>query len=157
MTPRPRVGPRNAGGTSRVRGITRAVDVEEGVIRMDLSASGRLSTLGSQGPNLRLRHGTRYDGEVSRAIVAIGGGEIKTRGTLGIDREIIGLSNKRRPKIVFVPTASSDSLRYCRRFSDYFGGVLGCKTDTLLLLNEQPSAQQIKKKIMSADIVYVGG
>jgi dipeptidase E len=94
---------------------------------------------------------------VSRAIVAIGGGEIRTRGTLGIDREIIGLSNKRRPKIVFVPTASSDSLRYCRRFSDYFGGLLGCKTDTLLLLNEQPSAQQIKKKIMSADIVYVGG
>jgi dipeptidase E len=91
------------------------------------------------------------------AIVAIGGGEIRTRSTLDIDREIIRLSNKRRPKIVFVPTASSDSPRYCRRFSDYFGGFLGCKTDTLLLLSEQPSTQQIENKILSSEIVYVGG
>ena len=92
-----------------------------------------------------------------RAIVAIGGGEIRTRGTLDIDREIIRLSNKRRPKIVFIPTASSDSPRYCKRFSDYFGGFLGCKTDALFLVSERPSAQQIERKIMSSDIVYVGG
>ena len=92
-----------------------------------------------------------------KAIVAIGGGEIRTRGTLAIDREIIRLSNKRRPKILFIPTASSDSPRYCRRFSDYFGGFLACKTDTLFLVNEQPSAQQIENKILSSDIVYVGG
>lgn len=94
---------------------------------------------------------------MSKAIVAIGGGEIRTRGTLDIDREIIRLSNRRRPKIVFMPTASSDSPRYCRRFSDYFGGFLGCKTDNLFLVSERPSAEQIKNKILSSDIVYVGG
>ena len=92
-----------------------------------------------------------------KAIVAIGGGEIRTRGTLDIDREIIRLSNKRRPKIVFIPTASSDSPRYCRRFSDYFGGFLDCKTDALFLVSEQPPAREIEHKIMSSDIVYVGG
>lgn len=92
-----------------------------------------------------------------RAVVAIGGGEIRTRGTLDIDREIIRLSNKRHPKILFIPTASSDSPRYCARFSDYFGGFLGCKTDVLLLVGGQPSAQHIERQIMISDIVYVGG
>src|SRR6516165_7743862 len=82
-----------------------------------------------------------------KAIVAIGGGEIRTRGTLDIDLEIIRLSNKRRPKIVFIPTASSDSPRYCRRFSDYFGGFLDCKTDALFLVSEQPPAREIERKI----------
>lgn len=94
---------------------------------------------------------------MSKAIVAIGGGEIRTKGTLDIDREIIRLSKKRLPKIVFIPTASSDSPRYCQRFSEYFGGFLGCKTDTLLLVDARPSAQEIKNKILSSDIVYVGG
>lgn len=94
---------------------------------------------------------------MARAIVAIGGGEIRTRSTLAIDREIIRLSNKRRPKIVFIPTASLDSPRYCEQFSDYFGYFLGCKTDTLLLASEQPSVQQIQSAILSSDIVYVGG
>src|SRR5690348_4035223 len=92
-----------------------------------------------------------------RAIVAIGGGEISTRGTLDIDREILRLSHKSHPKIVFIPTASSDSPRYCRRFSDYFGGFLECKTDVLLLVSEQAAARQIERKILSSDIVYVGG
>ena len=77
-----------------------------------------------------------------KAIVAIGGGEIRTRSTLDIDLEIIRLSNKRRPKIVFIPTASSDSPRYCRRFSDYFGGFLDCKTDALFLVSEQPRQER---------------
>lgn len=47
-----------------------------------------------------------------RAIVAIGGGEIRTRGTAAIDREIIRLSGKKNPKLLFIPTASSDSERY---------------------------------------------
>jgi dipeptidase E len=94
---------------------------------------------------------------MSRAIVAIGGGEIRTRGTLDIDREIIRLSNKRRPRIVFIPTASSDSPKYCGRFSDYFGGFLGCKTDALFLVSEQPPAREIERRIMSSDIIYVGG
>jgi dipeptidase E len=92
-----------------------------------------------------------------KAIVAIGGGEIRTRGTADIDREIIRLSNKEHPKILFIPTASSDSERYCRRFTGHFGKFLKCKTDVLSLIDAPPSAHEIERKIFSTDIVYVGG
>jgi dipeptidase E len=94
---------------------------------------------------------------MERAIVAIGGGEIRTRGTAGIDREIIRLSNKVRPNILFVPTASSDSEEYWKRFQEYFGGFLKCRTDALFLMRGTPTREQITRKIFSADIVYVGG
>ena len=49
-------------------------------------------------------------------IVAIGGGEIGRPGypieTTKIDKEIIRLSGKKRPKLLFIPTASSDSESY---------------------------------------------
>jgi dipeptidase E len=92
-----------------------------------------------------------------RTIVAIGGGEIRTRGTEAIDREIIRLSGKRNPKLLFIPTASSDSDRYWEHVQEYFGDFLKCRTDVLFLIKEQPSKEQIRKKILGADIVYVGG
>lgn len=92
-----------------------------------------------------------------RAIVAIGGGEIRTRGTAAIDREIIRLSGKKSPRLLFVPTASSDSERYWKHVQEYFGGFLKCKTDVLFLIREKPSKEQIRRKISSADVVYVGG
>jgi dipeptidase E len=92
-----------------------------------------------------------------KTIVAIGGGEIRTRGTAPIDREIIRLSNKRSPKLLFIPTASSDSERYWEHVQEYFGRFLKCKTDVLFLIKEQPSREQIRSKVLSADIIYVGG
>jgi dipeptidase E len=94
---------------------------------------------------------------VRKAIVAIGGGEIRTRGTAAIDREIIRLSNSKHPNVLFIPTASSDSEPYWKHFSEYYDKFLKCKTDVLYLVNQRPSAQQIERKILSADIVYVGG
>lgn len=92
-----------------------------------------------------------------KAIVAIGGGEIRTRGTAAIDREIIRLSAKKNPKLLFVPTASSDSEQYWKHVQEYFGGFLKCKTDVLFLIKEKPSNHEIRRKIIEADIVYVGG
>ena len=89
-----------------------------------------------------------------KTIVAIGGGEIRTRGTAPIDREIIRLSNKKNPKLLFLPTASSDSERYWKHVREYFGDFLKCKTDVLFLIKECPSKEEIRKKILSADIVY---
>ena len=94
---------------------------------------------------------------MEKAIVAIGGGQISTRGTAPIDREIVRLANKRHPKLLFIPTASSDSERYCANVQEYFGKFLGCKTDVLLLISDRPSHEQIRRKILSADIIYVGG
>jgi dipeptidase E len=92
-----------------------------------------------------------------RTIVAIGGGEIRTRGTAAIDREIIRISNRKNPKLLFIPTASSDSERYWKHVQDYFGEFLKCKTDVLFLIKERPSKEQIRRKILAADIIYVGG
>jgi len=92
-----------------------------------------------------------------KAIVAIGGGNIRTRGTARIDREIIRLSNKKHPRLLFIPTASSDSERYWKHVQEYFGTFLKCKTDVLFLIKETPSFEQIKRKISRADIIYVGG
>lgn len=95
-----------------------------------------------------------------RKIIAIGGGEIGRPGTQieteSIDKEIIHLSGKAHPKLLFLPTASRDNEGYVTLVENYFGKRLGCKVDTLLLKDE-PSYAEIKEKIFAADIIYVGG
>ncbi|HET6430344.1 MAG TPA: Type 1 glutamine amidotransferase-like domain-containing protein [Phycisphaerae bacterium] len=88
-------------------------------------------------------------------IVAIGGGRIG-RGTEAIDREIIALTGKKRPRAMFVPTASRDNVGYGRRFARVYGR-LGCSCDVLYLLGRQPSRREIRGQIADADIIYVGG
>ncbi len=92
-----------------------------------------------------------------KAIVAIGGGSVRRGKTIPIDQEIIRLSGKKHPRLLFLPTASSDSLKYSKVVVKYFGKKLGCRVETLFLLREKPSSKEIRKKIMSADIIYVGG
>jgi dipeptidase E len=106
---------------------------------------------------LGLQSAKRYDECMPKVVVAIGGGEIRTRGTAAIDREIIRLSNKKNPRLLFIPTASSDSERYWKHVQEYFGKFLKCKTDVLFLIKEQPSKKQIRRKILSANVIYVGG
>lgn len=95
-----------------------------------------------------------------RRIVAIGGGEIAKvngiRETLDIDREIIRLTGIGHPNLLFIPTASHDSVGYCDTVNGYFGDELGCKVDSLLLYTETDKSL-IQKKIMNSDIIYVGG
>jgi dipeptidase E len=94
---------------------------------------------------------------MTTTIVAIGGGNIRTRGTATIDREIIRLSNAKNPRLLFIPTASSDSEIYWQHVQEYFGKFLKCRTDVLFLIKERPSKEQIRRKISTADIIYVGG
>lgn len=94
-------------------------------------------------------------------IVAIGGGEIGRPGypveTTKIDKEIINLTGKKSPRILFIPTASSDSESYFEVVKKHFGKRLGCKTDVLYLIKEKLTKNQIREKIFNSDIVYVGG
>lgn len=96
-----------------------------------------------------------------RNIVAIGGGEIGRPGypveTTQIDKEIIRLTGKTHPKMLFIPTASSDSETYCETVRKHFGKRLGCKIHVLWLIKERPSHREIERKVLSSDIVYVGG
>ncbi len=94
-------------------------------------------------------------------IVTIGGGEIGRPGfpieTLEIDQEIIRLTGKKNPKLLFLPTASGDSLGYIEVVNSYFGNKLGCVIDSLLLINKKISEEELEKKVLSTDIIYVGG
>jgi dipeptidase E len=99
-------------------------------------------------------------------IIAVGGGEIgrpKEGGgfypieTIFIDKEIIKLSEKQKPKLLFLPTASGDSSGYASVVEQYFGKKLGCEVSSLLLKKEKYSKQEIEQKILSSDIIYVGG
>ncbi|MDE1975537.1 MAG: Type 1 glutamine amidotransferase-like domain-containing protein [Patescibacteria group bacterium] len=94
-------------------------------------------------------------------IVAIGGGEIGRPGypveTTKIDRKIVRLSGKKKPRLLFIPTASSDSLGYAEAVKKHFGGRLGCRVDALFLIRQKPSHREIRDKVMKSDIIYVGG
>ena len=96
-----------------------------------------------------------------KKLIAIGGGEIGRPGypveTTKIDKEIIKLTNKLNPKLLFIPTASSDSELYFDTIKKHFGKRLNCKVDVLYLLKEKPTLKQIKAKILTSDIIYVGG
>lgn len=90
-------------------------------------------------------------------IVAIGGGEINQHETLAIDKEIIRLSGKQHPKVLFIPTASSDAENYIQDFVNYYGNYLGCNVSILKLIKRSMSFKEIQEKILHTDIVYVGG
>ncbi len=100
-------------------------------------------------------------------IVAIGGGEMgrpKEDGsgfypveTTAIDQEIITLTNKKHPALLFLPTASGDSAGYAEVVQKHFTN-LGCTTVDVLNLSDKALAhEQIRKIILSHDAIYVGG
>jgi dipeptidase E len=89
-------------------------------------------------------------------IVAIGG--VTPPLTLDlIDEEIIRLTKKKNPKVLYVPTAGGDDLDYCKFFKGIYEGKFGCKVDVLFLVIETPTKNEIQEKVFSSDIVYVEG
>ncbi|MDU5083203.1 Type 1 glutamine amidotransferase-like domain-containing protein [uncultured Tissierella sp.] len=90
-------------------------------------------------------------------IVAIGGGEISKLETWVIDEYIVKSAGKVNPKALFIPTASNEPQGYIDIFNDIYGKRLGCKIDVLYLINGNLSDIEIRSKILSADIIYVGG
>jgi hypothetical protein len=85
-------------------------------------------------------------------------GEVNPPSSLDlIDKEIIKLTNKKYPKILYVPTAGGDNLGYCDFYREIYEGRFGCEMDVLFLINETPTEKEIREKIFSSDIIYVGG
>jgi dipeptidase E len=101
-------------------------------------------------------------------IIAIGGGEIgrpnKSGGfypveTTPIDKEIVKQTNKKNPRLLFIPTASNDSQGYYEVVKKHFS-KLNCIVDVLCLIDKQKatiSKKKIENKILNTNIVYVGG
>ncbi|MBQ7643031.1 MAG: Type 1 glutamine amidotransferase-like domain-containing protein [Clostridia bacterium] len=96
-----------------------------------------------------------------RIIVAIGGGELKSKQTLGIDAYIAGLAKDRagekRANALFIGTASHDYMPYYNTFHKTYTGEFGLKTDCLLLVRGETPPEKIKAKFDAADMIYVGG
>ncbi len=96
-----------------------------------------------------------------KKIIAIGGGEIGRPGypveTTLIDKELIRLTGKKNPKLLFIPTASADSEGYYDTVKKHFSKKLGCQTDVLYLIKNKPNKKEIRDQILGSDIIYVGG
>lgn len=103
-----------------------------------------------------------------KKIIAIGGGEIrgwnfKTKDhnqklyqTENIDKEIVRLSGKNNPKLLFIGTASKENPIYFDAIKKIYE-KLGCIVEPLNILNENINIEAIKQKVLSIDIIYIGG
>jgi dipeptidase E len=96
----------------------------------------------------------------SLKVVAIGGGKVgrfsPTVRTTKIDREIVRVSGKKSPRLLFLPTASDECEQYCEAIHRQFGKRLGCRVDIMLMRNTDPDRASIKDRMSRADIIYVG-
>ncbi len=90
-------------------------------------------------------------------IIAMGGGEMRVGETLPLDQQVVFHTGKSSPKALFIPTASSDAVDYYGTFRAMYSEKLGCETDVLYLIRENPTFAEIESKIAWADLVYVGG
>ena len=83
-------------------------------------------------------------------LMLIGGGEIgrgtKPYETKEIDEEIVKMTNKEKPKLLFIGLANS-----------YADKNLGCETMYLKKKNVTKNPDIVKNKIEEADIIYIGG
>jgi dipeptidase E len=109
---------------------------------------------------------------MKKTIIAVGGGsygQIKTypdgrqvqknKDSIEIDKKMIKLTGKEHPKIVFIGAAHGDDESRFLVIKKYFSDDFGCEVENLNLVDDskRPSADNIKKIILGADIIYVGG
>lgn len=90
-------------------------------------------------------------------IIAIGGGSLRKKETLPIDRHIVKLTGRKNPRALFIPTASDDDQEYCAAFDGIYGELLGCRTHHLRLYRRPQDRKHAAEWIKAADLIYVGG
>lgn len=99
---------------------------------------------------------------MERNLICIGGGELRTKTTLGIDAYCATLAYRhakgQRPVAVFVPTASHDSKPYFNTFRKTYTTVFDVKADLVLTVRGgEMTMETIQEKLMNADLIYIGG
>ncbi|MCU0534695.1 MAG: peptidase E [Hydrococcus sp. Prado102] len=96
------------------------------------------------------------DSSPSKQIFAMGGGGFSMEpDNPSLDRYILDLVKKEKPKVCFVPTASGDSDRYIVRFYSAYT-KFSCIPSHLPLFFD-PSTTDLEAFILEQDIIYVGG
>ena len=94
---------------------------------------------------------------MTRNIIAIGGGDIRSGETLLIDKELVSLTRLENPRLLFIPTASDDSPEYFDSIKAVYGDQLGCSVSVLCVWEQDTDPAIIAEKIEFADGIYVGG
>ncbi len=98
---------------------------------------------------------------MTKRIVAIGGGEIKNKTTIEVDKVIAGYIKERaaggRGCALFLGTASHDSMPYFNSFRKTYTSVFDIKAEVGLLVYGEMDSDAIRAKFEKADCVYVGG
>src|SRR3954451_18629058 len=92
-----------------------------------------------------------------RQIVAFGGGGFSMeRDNTLLDDYVLGLADKERPRVCFLPTASGDADHYVVRFYRAFDSAR-CQPSHVSLFRRDGGAADIHQHVLASDIVYVGG
>ena len=98
---------------------------------------------------------------MEKRIIAIGGGEIKNKTTLEVDRYIANLAKihagEKRANALFIGTASHDSMPYFNSFRKTYTSVFDIKAEVALMVYGEMSIEKIQGKIENADMIYIGG
>ena len=98
---------------------------------------------------------------MSKRIIAIGGGEIRNKTTLEIDRYVATLAKEhagdKRANALFIGTASHDSMPYFNSFRKTYTSVFDIKAEVALMVYGEMDKQRIMDKINNADCIYIGG
>lgn len=98
---------------------------------------------------------------MQKTIIAIGGGEIKNKTTLEIDRYIANKAKERagevRATALFLGTASHDSMPYFNSFRKTYTSVFDIKAEVALTVYGEMDFLHIKEKFDKADMIYIGG
>ncbi len=98
---------------------------------------------------------------MQKTIIAIGGGELKSKETLKIDGYIADKAKAsavgRRACGLFIPTASHDSMPYFNSFRKTYTSVYDIKVDVALSVYGEMSFEKLEEKFHNADFIYIGG
>ena len=98
---------------------------------------------------------------MQKTIIAIGGGEIKNKTTLEIDRYVAELAKihagEKRANALFIGTASHDSMPYFNSFRKTYTSVFDIKAEVGLIVYGEMDVGRIANKIQIADCIYIGG
>jgi peptidase E len=90
-----------------------------------------------------------------KQIITLGGGGFSEEPDNPLlDLYVLKQSNKEKPKICFLPTASGDSERYCLNFYESFKNY-HCSPSIFSFF--KPSTQDLEDFFLQQDIIYVGG
>jgi dipeptidase E len=92
---------------------------------------------------------------MKKQVLTMGGGGFTSKPeNLKLDKYLLSLTNKKNPKVCFIPTASGDDESYKKRFYSSYK-KLNCETSHLSLFS--PPEGDLRDFVLEKDIFYVGG